>query len=232
MRMRTFFLLLALPCTLAACSKLDDPTAGGADHVVALRVVQDSIEADGVGRASVEVTLDRDTPLGTEVTVTTSAGTLAGAGQSAAGQLKFNAGSRTESLVLISSTHAGVVTVTAQTGKSFASDSIRFTPASPSALELSADRTTATANGQDAITLTAKLFRPLGAGSVSEGTRVRFDVFSSGALQPELSGTVETTADGTATRRLTSRVAGTFQVIASADSRSDTLSAVFNPPSS
>lgn len=217
-------------CVLAACSEMDDPTAASTGRSATVHVIPDSIAADGVSRAAVVVQLAGDTPLGTEVTVTTDAGTLAGSGQPAGQQLKYNAGSRTDTLVLVSAQRAGVATVTVQTGKSFSSDSVRMTAAGPEFIELTTDATRAAADGTAAITATAKLFRPLGAGTVSVGTRVRFDVFNGGTPVPELSGIGETGDDGTATRRISSRTAGTYLLVASAGGRADSVTIVFDPP--
>lgn len=229
MQTRDFIGRLGVLCLLAACSELDDPTASTSGRAVTVQVIPDSIAADGVSRAAVEVRLAPDTPLGSEVTVSTDLGSLAGAGQGPAQQLKYNAGSRTDTLVLVSGSRPGVATVTVQTGKSFAADSVRLTAAAPDAVELATDRTRATANGQDAITATARLFRAVAAGKVSEGTRVRFDAFRDGAPVPELSGTAESAADGTATRRFTTRSPGTYQIVAAAGGRADTVAVVFEP---
>lgn len=217
-------------CVLAACSEMDDPTAASNGRSATVQVLSDSIAADGVSRAAVAVQLAGDTPLGTEVTVTTDMGTLAGSGQPAGQQLKYNAGSRTDTLVLVSGTRVGVATVTVQTGKSFASDSVRITAATPEFIELTTDATRATANGEDAITATAKLYRPLGAGTVSTGTRVRFDVYSGGTPVPSLSGIGETGDGGTATHGITSRTAGTYLLVASAAGKADSVTIVFDPP--
>ncbi|HEX6912258.1 MAG TPA: hypothetical protein VF142_17775, partial [Longimicrobium sp.] len=195
-----------------------------------VQVLSDSIAADGASRAAVVVQLAGDTPLGTEVTVTTDMGTLAGSGQPAGQQLKYNAGSRTDTLVLVSGLRAGVATVTVQTGKSFASDSVRMTAATPQFIELTTDATRATATGEDAITATAKLYRPLGAGTVTLGTRVRFDVYNAGTPVPSLSGISETNDAGTATHRITSRTAGTYLLVASAAGKADSVTIVFDPP--
>jgi hypothetical protein len=217
-------------CVLAACSEMDDPTAASNGRSATVQVLSDNIEADGVSRAAVVVQLQGDTPLGTEVIVSTDVGTLAGSGQPAGQQLKYNAGSRTDTLVLVSGLRPGVATITVQTGKSFASDSVRLTAATPEFIELTTDATRATADGSSAITATARLYRPLGAGTVSVGTRVRFDVFSGGTAVPALSGIGETGDGGTATHRITTRTAGTYLLVASAAGKADSVTVVFDPP--
>jgi hypothetical protein len=88
----------------------------------------------------------------------------------------------------------------------------------------------ARANGQDVVTATARLFRELGAGTVTQGTRVQFEVKRDGTLDQQLSGTELTDENGLATRRLITRTPGTYQIVAAAGGKSDTATVVFTAP--
>jgi hypothetical protein len=220
--------VLAL-ASLGACD-LDQPTDPVKTQIVRVDVHAETLRADGTSRSPVTATLAEDTPLGIEVTFFTDMGLLTGGGSAPAKELKVNAGSREVTLTLISSLQAGVATVTARTSGDFDSDTVTFAPAEPSFLELSTDVSTARANGQDVVAATARLFRELGAGTVSQGTRVQFEVKRDGTIDQQLSGTELTDSSGTATRRLITRAPGTYQIVAAAAGKSDTATVVFTAP--
>jgi hypothetical protein len=223
-----YCVLLALAAA-SACD-LDRPTDPVKTQIIRVDVHAETLRADGTSRSPVTATLADDTPLGIEVTFFTDMGLLTGGGSVPAKELKVNAGSREVTLTLISGLQAGVATVTARTSGDFDSDTVTFASAEPSLLELSTDVSVARANGQDVVTATARLFRELGAGTVTQGTRVQFEVKRDGTPDQQLSGTELTDENGLATRRLITRTPGTYQIVAAAGGKSDTATVVFTAP--
>jgi hypothetical protein len=214
---------------IASCS-LDDPTSITGADVLVVDVASSTAPADGHTRVSVTATLLGDTPTGTELTFMTDAGTFIGATGSNGQELKLKTPSRMAQAVLLVGVDPGVATVSASAGGFVVRDTFELTPVAPQSIELTIDVARVPANGQTAVTLTARALRAKTGEHVSRGMRVRFDVTQEGAPVPELSGSAETDAAGIANRRLVSRVAGVFRVIAAVGMVADTLLVEFIPP--
>ena len=213
-----------------SCGKLQDPGDPAASASVVLTLSAHSAPADGVSRVGFVVTLVNDTPLGTEVTLTTDAGTLAGAAQATGGTLKFNATSVSTPFALVSSAATGVATISARTAASFTSDTVSLVPALPAELHLFASTSVAKANGTDVASLSVRLLRAAGQGTVSRGTLVRFQTFLGDTLRSDMSGVVAADTGGSATIALTTRQAGTYKVVATSADKRDSVMVPFVVP--
>jgi hypothetical protein len=223
--------MLALAASVAGMTScaLDDPTSVIGSSVLVVDVQSDAAPADGSARLSIHVDLLGDTPTGTEVTLTTDAGSFAGAPSSSPRELKVKSPSRGIDATLIAGVDPMTATVRAAVGGFVVSDTVQLVQATPQLMELTTDVSKVQANGQTAITLSARARRTAINQRVSRGTRVQFTISENGRDAPELSSIVETDSTEVARRTLVTRVPGSYRVIASASGVADTVTVEFTP---
>lgn len=214
----------------AGCFGLDDPTTIEASQVLSIDIAPDTASATGAARLPIRVTLVGDTPLGTEVTLSTDGGTFVGAPSASPSELKIKAPSRTLDAVLLAGLDPKIATVIATAGGFSVRDTVRLAPALPQVVELTTDIARAPANGQSVITASVRALRLMPEETVSRRSRILFSVSRDGAPAPELSGSSETDAAGVATRPLVSRVPGVYRIVAQSGSLADTVLVEFTAP--
>lgn len=206
---------------------LSDPATSAQTGLVDLAIGADSIPADSVSFAELTATLRDDTDDTVSVTFRVSGGTIPG------GALVKAKGNQATAL-LVSGVDARTVIVTASARDFQATDSIRFFPAAPSRLILTANRTATTADGSSSITLTVELLRPQGRGAVSLRTPIAIVATDGNGNEVRDLRRLGVSGDrGVATFPVTSTTAGEFRFIASAKGLAgdvaDTLSLTFQP---
>lgn len=191
----------------------------------------DSLAADGVASVVVTAELPRWLPEGISVEFTTTLGRWANPGGAPDRKVTVQARGRVAEARLLAMGEMGTAYVTASTAGLTARTTVELTPSFPDTIDLFVDRTAAPADGATAVTATAVLRR--GAGTVSRGIPVRFEVRDSATQAPllELSGVVVADSAATARFRFTSTLPRTVLVRAVAASvESDARTVRFTPP--
>jgi len=172
---------IVLAFVLHACT-LKNPSDFRIENVFDVSISPDTLPADGYTRSVIAIELRDDTPSNVELTIKADKGTLAGFGESApdnqSSEATFNIPARTASVKLISGTEAGIGTLLFTIGDFSIARDIALTRVLPEVLTLTADRTTADANGTDRIALSAALRLNDELRTVTRDTRVVFEARS------------------------------------------------------
>jgi hypothetical protein len=215
----TVVTLLAIVC--GGCN-LTDPSGATPADVVSIHVDSLTLSADGVSRTHVLASLSESTPDNTDVTFRVTAGQFIGADGSLGKSVVIKSGARQAVATYIADTRAGAVTLTAAVGNVVVDATISLIAAAPSEILLVPTRTSAKANGTDAVDLKASLFIADPQRIVSRGTRVDFVAVdsASGIEVSEMRGAVVLEGDRTVqvTHTITSRTSRTVYVTASVTS--------------